>query len=397
MTRNHRIRALLALLLPLLLLAPGGEPELDVTGVECSDEALAALLNPDRSWSAPLLRVVVDLPTDARIRVCNGPIHIETPINLQGNGARLFGHPSTGLTGLLACDVGADRTQIEDLELRYMLGSPAAQDNTQIALDVNCSQFTLKDSYIKGAGIGLNIDGNSDDGIQDTQNLNWPYVENVTIADSRVAGLRVRGMDASGGTFNGVRIFSTKQHFGGPPAVALEESSANGNTYVGALIEYSDRGIVVNPPGGLATSTFLGAYIEEGDTAEWLGNNSHSTLVAGGLLARLGTVNGDRVGAGNSRLMFRGKATDGTEYQVRIPGEDIHAAFWWRANADSNNAWGLFRDRWAPANTYRWDFKQYMAQNQSLVSLKTTGPAPWTPQALFGGSPMCTAVDACLE
>ncbi len=370
----------------------GAGPELDVTGATCTDAALDAALNPPRDPAPPLLRLVVELPTGAKLRLCNGPVHMRAPIRLRANGARIFAHPSTGLPDMLVCDKSAERSLIEDLELRYILSAPSLVDNAATALDVNCAQFGLQDSYIRGAGVGVKLDATGPG-----DNLNWPYFSNNTIVDSRRAGLRIRGTDASGGTFVGLRIFSSKDHFTPDNAVSLEESSGNGNTYLGLLVEYSDVGIRVNPAGGMAPSTFVGGYIEEGDPTEWLGTYSGNTTTIGGHLSKRDAVKGDRIGMGNSILRFSSLSASGVRYAVTIPGADANSFMHMARNAQAYDRWLLKPIGAVPtsaAGVAEIGWQHYMSQNLTPLSLRAV-TTPQSSEVRFKGQTLCGAVMSC--
>lgn len=287
--------------------------DIDVTGVTDSTAALQAVVQPTDRPAADAFgdnRITVDLPRGAYIRI-TAPITITRPVHIRGNGARIFCDTVSGLTDMFVFEDTAISSMLEDCWLLYAIAAPSLIDNSHTAVKVECFNFQMRDVTIDGAGYGLVLDTEGD-----TLNLNSAYVENCWAKNNRRAGLYILGTDVSASSFIAFRTLVSQNYFesvnGAGAAKGIYERSANGSTYVGCHVEISDEGIVIQPPGGIAPSTFIGQYVEEGDGCYWRPANgvsgtdySGNTTVVGGHMAYLQETRNDRVGARSSQLTFR--------------------------------------------------------------------------------------------
>ncbi len=351
---------------------------IDVTGATDSTAALQAWLQPVREaspvdfWYTP--RRAIFLPPGATIRVDNGPIVITQPIICYGFGAVIFCKTATGLCDLLVIEPSARRTIFKEVDFLHAIASVQLQDNDKTAIDVRAAQVSLEDCQIQGAGWGIwNVP-------EPGGNTNRLFTKNVVVEHCRRAGLTTRGVDASANVHIALDAFVCQNHFdhlnGHGPAIGIEESAAGGSTYIGLKLELTgapehSHALLIDPAGGLAPSTFVGVYIEEGDTMSWASNASGRTTVVGGHLALRDETKGDRVGGGNSRLSFRAKDTNGVAYTVQIPGADQFSALWWRSDDSSLDTWLLRRER-PNANTYRWVISHYFNGATDLLGVQAT-------------------------
>ena len=340
----------------------------DPTGVTDTTVALQAVLQPtDRqppsAWGDT--RHTVELQPGARFRITS-QLQITRRVHIRGNGAEVFCDPSTGLCDMLRIHSSAASSLIEGVTFRYRIASVQLTDNDKTAITVEAFNTQLRDVEIDGAGYGLVLDTQDN-----TKNLNWFFAENVNITNSRRRAHLTKGTDASGGSFIGVRTLTTENHFDGSngfgPAIAAEDSSANGNAYLGCLWEVSNVGLRIANTGGPNPSVFIGCYVEGTDPIEWVGNYSGNTTVVGGILAIREDVKGDRVGAQHSRLKFRALSDAGIAYTVAIPGADQNSAMWFQGNDASIETWLLKRA--ASGGSHDWNWQNYLNQGQSPLGL----------------------------
>jgi hypothetical protein len=254
----------------------------------------------------------------------------------------------------------------------------------------------LRDIVVHGAGTGL---WSAADGGGNTNGQRW---ENIGVFNSRRYGVRIEGTDASGGVFEGIVIQNSRDPRAGHDAVGLLEASANGNVHVGHILEINDIALRVQPLGGLAPSTFVGIYVEEGDPVEWLPNPSTNinyggnTTTVGGHLVMLPNAGGNRFGGNNSYTTFRNSDSAGNAYAVQLPAGQWQSAMMWRRydTSGSGNTWLLQSDVAAPANTNRWRFTRYNTAGQAPLSIEATSdgatPPVWTQGGvMLNGQAMC--------
>ena len=282
----------------------------------------------------------------------------------------------------------AARTFIKELDIFYTIPSVQLQDNDKTGIDIKAPGVSLEDVWVWGAGYGIyNVPGAGG-------NTNWGFLKNVTVEQCRRAGLTTRGLDCSANTYIAVKAYVCQNHFdnagsygvvnnfgpanGHGPAIGIEESAANGSTYIGCNVELTgapevSHGLFINPSGGQAPSTFVGTYVEAGDTIEWDGASSRTTVVGGHLAYRDDTPN-DRVGAGNSHLRFRAKDSNGIAYSVNIPEPDHFSALSWQSGDSANDWWFLKRE--SSGTTYRWVVQHFFKQANDLLGLQATFTDP---------------------
>jgi hypothetical protein len=337
----------------------------DPTGAADTTAALQAVIQPaDRqpasAWGDT--RHTVELQPGARFRI-SSQLQITRRVHIRGNGAEIF--CESALCDMLRIQASAPGTLIEGLTFRYRVASVQLQDNDRTAVKVEAFNTQLRDVEIDGAGYGLVLDASAPG-----TNLNWFFAENVSITNSRRRAHYAKGLDASGGVFVGVRTLTTENHFDSAnhfgPAIAAEESSNNGNTYVGCLWEVSNVGLRVANTSGPNPSVFVGCYVEGADPIEWVGNFATKTTVIGGILGRREDVKGDRVGAQMSRLTFRAVSNAGIAYTVAIPGADQDSAMWFAGNDAPLETWLLKRA--TSGTTHDWNWQNYLTQGRNTIS-----------------------------
>lgn len=343
--------------------------------------ALQAWLQPERPANAinsqwGMTRLAVDLPPGANIRI-SGTIVIDEPIICHGNGSRIFCDANNGRIDMLRINPSAARTLFKEVDWFTLIPGVQLSDNDKIAIDVKAPKVGFEDCWVYGFGYGIWNVPDEQDG-----NTNRLFLKNVDITDFRRQGLTTRGIDCSGNTYLAVTTFVGQNHFNGTngfgPAIGIEESSANGSTYIGTVIELTgapsvSQGLLVNPAGGVAPSTFVGVYIEAGDTAEWRGNSALRTTTVGGHLATRETTKGDRVGGLRSRLSFRAEDSNGVPYSVSIPATE-NLSYLSFQSGDANDAWLLKRER-PTATTYRVVLQHYLNQGNDLLGVQATNNA----------------------
>lgn len=364
-----------------LLFVEYAEPHmLDVTGVLDSTAALQALLQPTRPANAindqwGKTRMAVSLPAGANIRI-SSQIVIDDPVIVHGNGARIFCDANDARVDMILINPTAARTLFKEVDLFTLIPGVQLADNDKKAVDIHAPKVGFEDCWIYGFGYGIWDVPDEQDG-----NTNRLFLKNVDITDFRRQGLTCRGIDCSGNTFLGVTVFVGQNHFsddgvvnnGFGPAIGVEESSSNGSTHIGTVIELTgsstvSKGLLVNPAGGIAPSTFVGVYIEAGDTAEWRGDYALRTTTVGGHLATRESTKGDRVGGLRSRLSFRAEDTNGVPYSVTIPAT-ANQSYLSFQSGDANDAWLLKRER-PTATTYRVALQHFLNQGTDLLGVQ---------------------------
>ncbi len=341
----------------------------DPTGVTDTTAALQAVWQPtDRQppsqWGDT--RHTVELQPGARFRITS-PLQLTRRVHIRGNGAEVFCDEVTGLCDMLHIQASAASSLIEGVTFRYRIASVQLTENDRTSIKVDAWNTQLRDIEIDGAGYGIVLDTGGDV----SKNMNSFFAENINITNSRRRAHIVKGIDASGGLWLGVRALVTENHFDSAnhfgPAIAAEDSSANGHAYIGCLWEVSNVGLRVANTGGPNPSVFVGCYVEGTDPIEWVGNYSGFTTVVGGILGRREDVKGDRVGAQRSRLKFRAVSDAGVAYTVAVPGEDQNSAMWFQGNDASIETWLLKRA--TSGTTHDWNWQNFLAQTQTPLGL----------------------------
>ena len=358
----------------------------DPTGNTVTTAALQAVWQPtDRqppsAWGDT--RHTIELQPGARFR-SNGPLVLTRRVHIRGNGCEVFCDEATGLCDLLIIRASAAGSIIDGVTFRYRIAAVQLTDNDKTAILVEAFNTSLRDVEIDGAGYGLMLDAKVG------MNLNWFFAENVTITNSRRRAHLIRGLDASGGTLIGVRTLTTENHFDSTnhfgPAIAAEESSNNGNTYIGCLWEVSNVGLRVANTSGPNPSVFVGCYVEGDDPIQWVGNFATKTTVMGGILGRREDVQGDRVGAQMSRLKFRAVSAAGIAYTVAIPGADQDSALWISGEDAPLETW-LFK-RVVSGASHDWTWQNYLNQGINALGLhiRDLGGGSYEVAAIVNGS-----------
>lgn len=293
----------------------------DTSGQACSEAGLQALIDAHIATAEQegraSLATVIDLPDNARIRLCQHGVTLTKRAWLRGNGAQF--RPLRDVVALTIAPSAAG-TVVEQLDVQYPQdadptwtpgqGGWRPYPHTGVGIDVRAGVTRLRDLRVWNAGTGIRLHGGGG------ANTSGVSVRDVWIYGCSFRGLDIRGGDSQGGVFSGVFVQACRNQAN--DAVGIFENSFLGNAHLGGMVEANDVGIKTDGASGGAAnqSTWVGMYAENSDRVELTSNLS---VIVGGALASRTVEYGARIGGSSSRLVFSGRDIYGHPVFAEMP------------------------------------------------------------------------------